>query len=174
MSGAALWIDDRIVGVIARHHRTDGLGRLTAVRLVPELPGLTEPLPDVIRPRVSDRILTNYRKQVDAIVRLACGVASATLLAMGLVLSAPAATAATATSAGSVADTCAYTVRYNWTPVQENPDTDSVVRKYKHAGERVTGPCWAEYDTEGGTWFTAVYCSCASDGIGWIRSYWLY
>lgn len=67
MSGAALWIGDRIVGVIARHHRSDGLGRLAAVRLVPEVPGLIEPLPDVIRPRVSDLILTNYRKQVEAI-----------------------------------------------------------------------------------------------------------
>lgn len=79
-----------------------------------------------------------------------------------------------ADSARSVTATCVYHVRYNWTPVQENPDTDSVVRKYKFAGARVTSPCWAVYDTEGGTWFTAVYCGCASDGIGWIRSYWLY
>jgi hypothetical protein len=82
--------------------------------------------------------------------------------------------AGTARTTASVSATCVYHVRYDWTPVQENPDTDSVVRKYKFAGEQVTGPCWAVFDTEGGTWFTAVYCSCASDGIGWIRSYWLY
>lgn len=77
-------------------------------------------------------------------------------------------------SATFAAATCVYHVRYNWTPVQENPDTDSVVRKYKFAGAQVTSPCQAVYDTESGTWFTAVYCGCASDGIGWIRSYWLY
>jgi len=76
--------------------------------------------------------------------------------------------------AATVADQCVYYVRYNNTPVQENPDTDSVVRKYKNAGERVTGPCRAAYDTESRVWFTAVDCSCATDGIGWIRSYWLY
>lgn len=69
---------------------------------------------------------------------------------------------------------CVYHVRYDWTPVQENPDTDSVVRKYKHAGQRVTGPCRAEYDLEGATWFTAVDCGCATSGKAWIRSYWLY
>nr|WP_166682681.1 trypsin-like peptidase domain-containing protein [Streptomyces sp. 846.5] len=33
MSGAALWVGDRIVGVVAEHHRHEGLGRLSAVRL---------------------------------------------------------------------------------------------------------------------------------------------
>ena len=33
MSGAAVWVGDRIVGVIANHHRADGLGRLAAARL---------------------------------------------------------------------------------------------------------------------------------------------
>ena len=33
MSGAAVWVGDRIVGVIAKHHRADGLGRLAAARL---------------------------------------------------------------------------------------------------------------------------------------------
>lgn len=74
MSGAALWLDDRIVGVLARHHRTDGPGRLTAVRLDRALtPGLrerleiTEPLPDVVRPQKSELVRTDYRKQVEAI-----------------------------------------------------------------------------------------------------------
>ncbi|MGW0604696.1 trypsin-like peptidase domain-containing protein [Streptomyces sp. NPDC002640] len=33
MSGAALWAGDRIVGVVAEHHRWEGSGRLTAVRI---------------------------------------------------------------------------------------------------------------------------------------------
>lgn len=33
MSGAALWVGDRIVGVIAAHHPGEGLARLAAVRL---------------------------------------------------------------------------------------------------------------------------------------------
>jgi hypothetical protein len=32
MSGAAVWCADRIVGVVSRHHRNDGLNRLAAVR----------------------------------------------------------------------------------------------------------------------------------------------
>jgi hypothetical protein len=30
MSGAAVWVADRIVGVVAEHHRAEGAGRLTA------------------------------------------------------------------------------------------------------------------------------------------------
>lgn len=33
MSGAALWWDGAFIGIIAAHHRSDGLGRLTAVRM---------------------------------------------------------------------------------------------------------------------------------------------
>ncbi|GAA1579911.1 hypothetical protein GCM10009731_37460 [Streptomyces globosus] len=33
MSGAALWAGSRIVGVVAEHHRWEGLGRLTAARI---------------------------------------------------------------------------------------------------------------------------------------------
>lgn len=59
MSGAALWIGGRIVGVIAKHHHTDGLGRLAAARCDLALDGLDpgglrtllnlpEVLPDVV------------------------------------------------------------------------------------------------------------------------------
>ncbi|MFI6908306.1 hypothetical protein ACIBKY_44090 [Nonomuraea sp. NPDC050394] len=102
------------------------------------------------------------------------------VLAAGLVTSAgtgaQAATSAFTTRsahAASAGGGCVYFVRYNHTPVQENPDTDSIARKYKPAGARVTGPCRAAYDTESRVWFTAVDCSCTTDGIGWIRSYWL-
>ncbi|TGB10546.1 NACHT domain-containing protein [Streptomyces sp. MZ04] len=33
MSGAAVWAGNRIIGVVAEHHRSEGAGRLTAVRL---------------------------------------------------------------------------------------------------------------------------------------------
>lgn len=65
---------------------------------------------------------------------------------------------------------CSYVVVVSAAAVRENPDTDSVNRKTKHYGNVVTGPCINSYDTEGGVWFTAVDCSCATDNIGWIRS----
>ncbi|QXE32988.1 NACHT domain-containing protein [Streptomyces sp. GMY02] len=43
MSGAALWVGDRIVGVISKHHPREGLGRLAAVRLDHALDGGLEP-----------------------------------------------------------------------------------------------------------------------------------
>ncbi|MFD9632621.1 trypsin-like peptidase domain-containing protein [Streptomyces violascens] len=59
ISGAAVWAGNRIIGVVAEHHRSEGPGRLTAVRLdhalarlgpadrveFVRLLGLTEPLP---------------------------------------------------------------------------------------------------------------------------------
>lgn len=40
MSGAAVWAGSRIIGVVAEHHRSEGVGRLTAVRLDHALRGL--------------------------------------------------------------------------------------------------------------------------------------
>lgn len=80
------------------------------------------------------------------------------------------ATAATGTSTDSSVSSCVYDVFADPTPVRENPDTGSVVRKYKYWMERVTGPCQQVLDQESGIHFTAVYCGCATDGIGWIRS----
>lgn len=102
--------------------------------------------------------------------------ASAAMLMVGLTfLATPTAGAAASVEAAKTMNgPCVYHVRDNNTPVQETPDTDSKVRKYKNAGARVTGPCKAQYDTEGATWFTAVDCECASSGYAWIRSYWLY
>ncbi|MGP9018122.1 trypsin-like peptidase domain-containing protein [Streptomyces sp. BR1] len=40
MSGAAVWAGSRIIGVVAEHHRFEGPGRLTAVRLDHALRGL--------------------------------------------------------------------------------------------------------------------------------------
>ncbi len=78
MSGAAVWVGDRIVGVIAKHHRSDGLGRLAAARLdlvlegldpgrsaeLRTLLGLPDLLPDVVPPSAGERVRTAYQAQV--------------------------------------------------------------------------------------------------------------
>ncbi len=78
MSGAAVWVGDRIVGVIAKHHRADGLSRLAAARLdlalegldpgrrakLRTLLGLPDVLPDVVPPSVGERVRTAYQAQV--------------------------------------------------------------------------------------------------------------
>ena len=92
--------------------------------------------------------------------------AAATLF---LALTVPLSTQAVAAT-GATVNTCVYDVFADPTPVRENPDTGSVVRKYKYWMETVTGPCQQVLDHESGIHFTAVYCTCATDGIGWIRS----
>jgi len=78
MSGAAVWVGDRIVGVIAKHHRADGLGRLAAARLDLSLEGLDqgrraelrrlldlpEVLLDVVPTSMGERVTTAYQVQV--------------------------------------------------------------------------------------------------------------
>lgn len=78
MSGAAVWVGDRIVGVIAKHHCSDGLGRLAVARLdlaiegfdasrcaeLRALIGVSEVLPDVVPPSAGERITTAYQAQV--------------------------------------------------------------------------------------------------------------
>jgi hypothetical protein len=68
----------------------------------------------------------------------------------------------------SASHSCAWQVIEN-AYVRENPDNDSVVRKTKYAGERVEGPCHPEATPiGGGSPWTPVYCTCATDGIGYI------
>jgi hypothetical protein len=44
MSGAALWVDGRIVGVVSKHHPSDGLGRLAVAPLAGDFPDVvTQP-----------------------------------------------------------------------------------------------------------------------------------
>lgn len=82
MSGAALWVGDRVVGVVARHHPGDGLARLAAARLdlaverldadrlrvlrkiLPQLPKRAASLPDVIPASSAQQALTAYREQL--------------------------------------------------------------------------------------------------------------
>lgn len=93
--------------------------------------------------------------------KLVTRVAAAAALA---VATAVPATVLTATPASAA--TCVYYVE-TYAYVRENPDIDSVIRKSKGAYERVTGPC-RHVRTD--YYWTAVYCSCASDGIGWMLS----
>ncbi|MFD4256276.1 trypsin-like peptidase domain-containing protein [Streptomyces sp. NPDC058534] len=51
MSGAPLWSDDAIIGLITTHHRSDGLGRLAAVRVGRWYELLTPAELDILRTR---------------------------------------------------------------------------------------------------------------------------
>jgi hypothetical protein len=63
MSGAALWVGERIVGVVARHHPGDGPGRLAAARLNRALPlNLPADLPDVVAASAAGQVLTAYQE----------------------------------------------------------------------------------------------------------------
>jgi hypothetical protein len=81
MSGAAVWADDRIIGVLAEHHSSEGPGRLTARRIdrayqrLPEsdldwlvtwlgLPPSINGLPDVVPPQPSQLLQAAYLEQV--------------------------------------------------------------------------------------------------------------
>jgi tetratricopeptide (TPR) repeat protein len=82
MSGAALWVGERIVGVVSKHHPGDGLARLAAARidlavdrcdlarrsalraLCPLLPGNSEQLPDVLPALPGQRVTTAYLAQL--------------------------------------------------------------------------------------------------------------
>jgi hypothetical protein len=82
MSGAAVWSSGRILGLVAEHHRTDGLGRLAAVRidrwyerltteqvdrlrtLLPALPAKASALDDVVPPTPSELLEAGYTAQV--------------------------------------------------------------------------------------------------------------
>jgi trypsin-like peptidase len=71
MSGSALWVGDRIVGVVSAHHRSDGLGRLTAVRIdrnlrrIRKVLAITGGLPDMITPTsAAESTITAYSELV--------------------------------------------------------------------------------------------------------------
>jgi len=82
MSGAALWVGDRIIGVLSAHHPGDGPARLAGARidaglerlgqektttlraLLPCLPSTTGELPDVTPEAETDRVLGAYKAQL--------------------------------------------------------------------------------------------------------------
>ena len=82
MSGAAVWSADRIIGLVAEHHRADGLGRLAATRvdrwherltperldqlrtLLPGLPARPGELVDVAPATLGELLQAGYAAQV--------------------------------------------------------------------------------------------------------------
>ncbi|MEV7346783.1 trypsin-like peptidase domain-containing protein [Streptomyces sp. NPDC093544] len=78
MSGAAVWAGDRVIGVITKHHRSDGLGRLAAARLdvalrnlapgrdaeLRHLLGLPDVLPDAVPPSTRAWVRSVYQAQL--------------------------------------------------------------------------------------------------------------
>ena len=82
------------------------------------------------------------------------------------------AVAAPSTDVGTTA-LCTYTVYYDGLAVRENPSPNSVVRKFKAYGSKVSGPCMDYWHSDSEDLYEAVYCSCATDGIGWMRKLYL-
>jgi hypothetical protein len=81
MSGAAVWSDGKIIGLIAEHHRSDGLGRLAATRVdrwyeqlaldrlnelrdLCGLPARAHDLQDVVPPTTGELLEAGYTAQV--------------------------------------------------------------------------------------------------------------
>ncbi len=56
--------------------------------------------------------------------------------------------------------------------IRENPDTNSAYVGSVSAGQIVHSDCPAlkVLDTESGVTFASARCSCASDGVGWVRA----
>ena len=81
MSGAAVWSAGRVIGLVAEHHRSDGLGRLAATRVdrwyerlspsqlrqlrdLTGLPARADDLRDVVPPTDSELVEAGYLAQV--------------------------------------------------------------------------------------------------------------
>jgi hypothetical protein len=83
MSGAALWIGERLVGIISKNHPGDGIAKLAAARIDRALERAVSqgihspdfflavpsdiPIPDVVPAPASELYLTAYRAQVSSI-----------------------------------------------------------------------------------------------------------
>lgn len=93
--------------------------------------------------------------------------AGATLMAATALVASPVATS-TASAAG-----CAFEVRKPVAPVRENPSGASVIRKYKHLWDRVTGPCYGPVIQDPHNhyqYFRPVYSTACTDGICWMAT----
>ena len=102
-----------------------------------------------------------------AALALAASAGVVTLTAAPATAAAPASAISAAPSAAAACDIFEVT---ETAYVRENPSDNSVVRKTKQAGDRVTN-CWgAHAGPIGGDDWTAVACDCATDGQGWIIS----
>lgn len=79
---------------------------------------------------------------------------------------APPAQAAEAESAAG----CQYIVVWGWAGVFEQPTQLGGALKFKQEGALVKSPyCTPEYNGSEGEWYVPVDCTCAADGIGWMR-----
>ncbi|MEH1099594.1 hypothetical protein DER29_6110 [Micromonospora sp. M71_S20] len=68
------------------------------------------------------------------------------------------------------AATCEWVVTWPSAGVYEQPTRMDPALKVKNAGDRVGGGyCMEHYNTSELEWYVSVSCSCASDGIGWMR-----
>jgi len=96
-------------------------------------------------------------------------------LGVGAVVAGAVTVAGPAPVSAAPAQYCAVSTLMHDAVVRENPDTNSVVLKWKHRGNYISHPCDSEYphvlvtDIESGVPFLSVNCTCATDGIGWIR-----
>ncbi|MEU4570275.1 hypothetical protein [Micromonospora sp. NPDC023956] len=69
-----------------------------------------------------------------------------------------------------VAATCEWVVTWPSAGVYELPTRQDPALKVKNSGDRVGGGyCMEHYNTSELEWYVSVSCSCASDGIGWMR-----
>lgn len=99
---------------------------------------------------------------------LTAGVVAGVLIPVG-----GTAVAAPSTGASTAAAACSYIVMYDGLAVRENPSPNSVVRKYKAKGSKVTGPCARVVHEDSGEPYIGVDCSCATEGLGWMRARYL-
>jgi hypothetical protein len=102
----------------------------------------------------------------------AVGAVAAVFALTGGVANAATPRADVAAAANVAVPACAYVVRYDGLAVRENPSPDSVARKTKPYGSIVNGPC-VNHQHSSGEWYTAVFCDCATDGEGWMRTAYL-
>ncbi|RLK61867.1 S1 family peptidase [Actinokineospora cianjurensis] len=84
MSGAAVWVDGAIVGVLARHHASDGPGRLAAVRVehlhrapadVQAAVGWSGSPRDVVPPEPARVVRAAYQDEPRSIAPCSCSTA---------------------------------------------------------------------------------------------------
>ncbi len=98
--------------------------------------------------------------------KLVLGTAT-TLLATSALTVSPVSTP-TAAAAG-----CTFEVRKAVAPVRENPSSRSVIRRYKHIWDRVTGPCSGPVIRDPHNryqYFRPVYSASCTDGVGWMAT----
>ena len=75
----------------------------------------------------------------------------------------------------AMADYCPMETLKTDAVVRESPHTSSHVIKHKHRGDIITMPCDSKglpralVDPGSGVTFVPVNCTCASDGVGWMR-----